>query len=87
MPLKPHKPLKPLILLEDEPVRHADLDWLGIQPYADTIARASIGTTGPFTIGVFAEWGEGKTSLLRQAKQLVDLNNKETKIHQETCVS
>ncbi len=64
--------LQPLILLEDEPVAGLQDDHLGIEPFARVIAGAAVGTNGPFTIGVFANWGEGKTSLLKQAKALVD---------------
>ena len=63
--------LQPLILLEDEPVSGLEDDHLGIEPFARVIAGAAVGTNGPFTIGVFANWGEGKTSQLRQAHALV----------------
>jgi len=65
-------PLEPLVLLQDEPVSNFKGDQLGIEPFARVIAGAAVGTDGPFTIGVFANWGEGKTSLLKQAKTLVD---------------
>ncbi len=64
--------LQPLFLLEDEPVAGLKDDHLGIEPFARVIAGTAVGTNGPFTIGVFASWGEGKTSLLRLAKALVD---------------
>ena len=41
------------------------LDGLGFATYARVLARAAIGTPGPFTVGVFGEWGTGKTSLMR----------------------
>lgn len=40
-------------------------DELGFSVYADVLASTAIGTQGPFTIGVFGEWGTGKTSLLK----------------------
>ena len=40
-------------------------DSLEFDSYADVIADAVIDTRGPFTIGVFGEWGMGKTSLMR----------------------
>lgn len=63
---------EPLYLLEDEPVRDLDLDRLGLRPFAEVVAGAAVGTPGPFTVGVFADWGEGKTSVLRLAKSLLD---------------
>jgi hypothetical protein len=41
------------------------LDGLGFNTYARVLADAAAGTPGPFTIGVFGEWGTGKTSLMR----------------------
>ena len=40
-------------------------DGLGFKTYASVLADAALGTPGPFTIGVFGEWGNGKTSLMR----------------------
>jgi KAP family P-loop domain/TIR domain len=40
-------------------------DGLGFGSYAEVLANAAIDTRGPFTIGVFGEWGTGKTSLMR----------------------
>ncbi len=65
-------PVKPLHLLTDEPIGHHEQDGLGMRQYADVIAGAALGTPGPFTIGVFGDWGQGKTSLLSSAKSLVD---------------
>lgn len=40
-------------------------DGLGFGGFAKVLADAVIDTRGPFTIGVFGEWGTGKTSLMR----------------------
>lgn len=64
--------LEPLILLEDEPVPDHETDELGLMPFAKVVAGTAVGTTGPFTIGVFADWGQGKTSVLKQAKSLIE---------------
>jgi hypothetical protein len=40
-------------------------DGLGFGRYAEVLADAALETRGPFTIGVFGEWGTGKTSLMR----------------------
>ena len=50
-------------------------DGLGFETYAKVLARAAIGTQGPFTIGVFGEWGSGKTSLMRLVEQQLVLSS------------
>jgi hypothetical protein len=40
-------------------------DGLGFETYARILAAAASDTRGPFTIGIFGEWGTGKTSLMR----------------------
>lgn len=64
--------LEPLILLEDEPVPDHETDELSLMPFSKVVAGTAIGTNGPFTIGVFADWGQGKTSVLKQAKSLIE---------------
>lgn len=44
------------------------LDGLGFETYASVLADAAIGNPGPFTIGIFGEWGTGKTSLMRMVE-------------------
>jgi len=63
--------LTELILLSDEPTVDHNADGLDMLAYAKVIARAAIGTRGPFVIGVHGKWGEGKTSVLRQARSLI----------------
>ena len=65
-------PFEPLALIADEPVFTFDDDRLRLRNFADTVAAVSLGTEGPFTIGVFGGWGYGKTSLLRLSKDVVD---------------
>ncbi|MCA9894132.1 MAG: hypothetical protein KC615_14180, partial [Anaerolineae bacterium] len=68
-------PLKPLKLLTDQPIHENQDgrgDGLGFTKYAETLAGAALGTEGPFTIGIFGDWGTGKTSLMRMIeKQLI----------------
>lgn len=64
--------LKDIVLLPDEPVIGHTQDELGMRPFSEIVAGAAWGTTGPFTIGVFGKWGEGKTSVLKQAKSLIE---------------
>lgn len=60
--------LQPLFLLSDEPIDSHLGDRLGMETYRDIITGTVLGTVGPFTIGVYGRWGEGKTSLLRAAE-------------------
>lgn len=64
--------MKPLFLLDDEPIRTHTDDGLGLLEYADVVAGAALGSGGPFTIGVFGKWGQGKTSVLRAARSRLD---------------
>ena len=60
--------MKDITLLSDQSIgegRSYEDDGLGFETYGKVLAAAARGTTGPFTIGVFGEWGVGKTSLLR----------------------
>ena len=55
--------------------RHSKQDGLGFHGYSKVLSSAAIGTQGPFTIGIFGEWGTGKTSLMRMVQS--DLNGHE----------
>jgi hypothetical protein len=58
-------------LLTDQALGESELknsDGLGFKTYASVLANAALGTPGPFTIGVFGEWGNGKTSLMRMTE-------------------
>jgi hypothetical protein len=64
-------------LIADQAIGESDLrsgDGLGFETYAQVLATAAADTKGPFTIGVFGEWGTGKTSLLRLIKRQLDQN-------------
>ena len=64
-------------MLTDQPLggtnpRHHSLLF---DEYADVLSKVVIGTPGPFTIGVFADWGMGKTSLMKLImERLEELN-------------
>lgn len=53
MSKKPREELDLLYLLEDEPVPSHLRDELSLIPFSKVVAGGAIGTTGPFTIGVF----------------------------------
>ena len=64
-------------LLTDQALREGPEDaedGLGFQAYANVLAKAALGTPGPFTIGVFGEWGTGKTSLMRLTQAALEEN-------------
>lgn len=50
------------LAIEEE--KNSRTDGLGFQTYARVLGNAALGTQGPFTIGIFGEWGTGKTSLM-----------------------
>lgn len=65
-----------LTLLTDDALGEGndpELDGLGFSVYSKVLGDAAIGTPGPFTIGIFGEWGTGKTSLMRLTQSY--LNN------------
>lgn len=67
-----------LRLLTDEALGEGndqELDGLGFSTYSRVLGDAAIGTSGPFTIGVFGEWGTGKTSLMRMIQSYLSRNN------------
>jgi len=57
-----------LRLIPDQAIGEANSsrkDGLGFGDYAEVLAGVAVETRGPFTIGIFGEWGTGKTSLMR----------------------
>ena len=68
--------LRPLYLVDDEPVPGYKHDGLDLRQFADVVAGTALGTTGPFTIGVYADWGQGKSSLLNQARSMLQATNR-----------
>ncbi|MCK5346390.1 MAG: hypothetical protein KAR20_23430, partial [Candidatus Heimdallarchaeota archaeon] len=85
MDKKISKQISPLRLINDEPIKQLSQDWLNMDSWARVIASVALGTEGPFTVGVFGQWGEGKTSILQRAKKLVD-DSKEAKSGSITTV-
>ena len=61
-----------LKLITDQAIGEAQTrtsDGLGFQAYARVLAQAALDTSGPFTVGIFGEWGSGKTSLMRMIEK------------------
>lgn len=61
-----------LQLLSDDPIRDRERDGLDLASWAEVVASAALGATGPLAIGVFGRWGMGKTSVLHLAKAMID---------------
>ncbi len=60
-------------LLSDEPILESErIDQLEFKHTAEVLARAALYTESPITIGIFGNWGSGKTSLLRLMRKIVD---------------
>lgn len=66
-----------LRLMNDQAIGESDEkkeDGLGFENYAKILSESVLGTKGPFTIGIFGEWGTGKTSLMRMIERNLDEN-------------
>jgi formylglycine-generating enzyme required for sulfatase activity len=55
----------------------SDIDQIGYDEYSDGLVEmirsvGAKGEKGSFTIGVFGQWGQGKTSMLRQIEKKLD---------------
>ncbi|MCP5002827.1 MAG: SUMF1/EgtB/PvdO family nonheme iron enzyme [Planctomycetes bacterium] len=60
-------------LLSDEPILESERDdQLEFKNTAEVLARAALHTDSPITIGVFGNWGSGKTSLMRLMREIVN---------------
>ncbi len=51
-------------------------DGLGFEVYARVLAEGALHANGPLTVGIFGEWGSGKTSLMRLIAQQVAMDAK-----------
>ncbi|MGA1840690.1 MAG: SUMF1/EgtB/PvdO family nonheme iron enzyme [bacterium] len=60
-------------LLSDEPIlEYERSDDLEYEHAAGVLARAALFTDCPITIGIYGNWGTGKTSLMRLMKEIVE---------------
>lgn len=60
-----------MLILSDD---FADQDLIGHADYCDGLAEMirSVKSRGSFTIGIYGQWGTGKTSMLKQIKKALD---------------
>lgn len=59
----------------DAPLENPDHDLLGTVPYAQKLAEFIFSVTPPFTIGIYGEWGSGKTSFVNFIRYYLDSNH------------
>lgn len=62
---------KGMVVIPDD---YADVDEIGYREHGEGLIEMirSVRASGSFTIGVYGQWGQGKTSLLRQIKKALD---------------
>jgi len=65
-----------MLILSDD---FAEKDLIGHQDYCDGLVEmiCDVESSGSFTIGIYGQWGSGKTSMLRQIKKSLDETNSE----------
>ena len=63
--------MEKITLLNDQAIGEGtpeDHDGLGFGEYSKVLGEAAYHTPGPFTIGIYGEWGTGKTSLMHMVE-------------------
>ena len=66
-------------MLTDNEIRRAADDTLEFNAFAETLGEIIITSEPPLTVGVYGEWGSGKTSLMRLTQEVLE-NYKKKKI-------
>jgi formylglycine-generating enzyme required for sulfatase activity len=70
-----------LNLLTDSAISNIEHDSLDFNVYSEVITEAILETPTPFTVGIFGEWGRGKTSLMKFIqKEVTKKNTKEERV-------
>ena len=64
-------------MLTDNEVKRTEDDSLQYRTLSDTLVNIALKSQTPLTIGVFGEWGSGKTSLMRLTEN--ELNKQKIK--------
>jgi len=64
-------------MLTDNPIMEKEKDKFGFAPYAEILANTIRDTDNlPFCIGIFAEWGSGKSSLMNMIRSSLKNTNR-----------
>jgi hypothetical protein len=59
-------------MLTDNPISNVDQDEFGFKLFANILATSVVETNSlPFCIGIFGQWGTGKTSLMRMIEHML----------------
>ena len=59
-------------ILTDNPIQSGSSDKFGFQKYAEILSEVIIDTDDlPFSIGIFSEWGSGKSSLVNLIQEQI----------------
>ena len=75
-----NEPIIKSYTLSDTPITNEEDDLLNYSPYAKKIQKliqANTGNSDPITIGIYGEWGQGKSSFLNLIEHQIDLFQKE----------
>ena len=62
-------------MLTDNEIKRVAEDALGFKAWARTLEEIACSSKTPITIGVYGEWGSGKTSLMRMTEDLLQGKN------------
>ncbi|TFB09623.1 tetratricopeptide repeat protein [Candidatus Marinimicrobia bacterium MT.SAG.2] len=63
-------------MLTDNEIRSAAEDTLEFNAFAETLGEIIITSEPPLTVGVYGEWGSGKTSLMRLTQEVLEKQKK-----------
>jgi ABC-type Na+ transport system ATPase subunit NatA len=72
-------------LLSDNEITKINEDLIGLNRISESLRGAIIHAKTPLTIGVYGDWGAGKTSVLRMTKSSLD-SHKEAKNNMVQCL-
>jgi len=63
-------------ILKDEPLTNKEADRFGYSDIADKLINIIENVKPPFTIGLYGEWGSGKTSICKLVEKNLEKDKK-----------